>query len=420
MASLAPNRAHPVKASKPCSVAALQVSLTQTRDAQRASIFARQAVWEHYGVGRRASQAAQVAASRDATLTAERDAPSVDSPFEEGRERSAEAEQPGEIKSDTETIMSDMPDTSDRQEAAPTAAHSDQGSSAVGTTSTVAYQGVPGAYSEVASLAALPGWDHVPCNTFEAVFQALTEQSAERAVLPVENSLGGSIHEIFDLMAKFKLHIVAETLVDVNHCLLALPGVQKADLRKVLSHPQALAQCDRYLRSFGAHSTQKAVFDTAGAAEMIAQNGWTDVGAIASARAAELYGLNIVERNVQDDDDNVTRFVVLAREPLVISTPRPGEWRTSIVFSLAEGPGMLFQAIAAFTLHNINMTKIESRPLLSAPIAFEAASRRRSYNYLFFIDFNGSTAEAGVKEALDKLESYATFLRVLGSYPKGS
>jgi arogenate/prephenate dehydratase len=416
MTLFAPNPAHLVKASKPCSVAVLQVSITRTRDTQRASIFARQAVWEHRGVGRRASQAAQVAASRDATLTAERDAPTVDKPFDEDRARSAEAEQPGVTQSDTEAVMSDM---SDRQEA-PTSAHSDQGSSALGTTSTVAYQGVPGAYSEVASLAALPGWDHVPCNTFEAVFQALTEQSAERAVLPVENSLGGSIHEIFDLMAKFKLHIVAETLVDVNHCLLALPGVQKADLRKILSHPQALAQVDRYLRSFGAHSTQKAVFDTAGAAEMIAKNGWTDVGAIASARAAELYGLNIVERNVQDDDDNVTRFVVLAREPLVISAPRPGEWRTSIVFSLAEGPGMLFQAIAAFTLHNINMTKIESRPLLSAPIAFEAASRRRSYNYLFFIDFNGSTAEAGVKEALEKLESYATFLRVLGSYPKGS
>lgn len=285
---------------------------------------------------------------------------------------------------------------------------------------TVAYQGVPGAYSEVAALAALPGWRHAPCNNFELVFQSLTQWSADRAVLPIENSLGGSIHDNFDLMINHRLHIVAETLVDVNHCLLALPGAQKNNLRRVLSHPQALAQCDQYLRSLGTEGTREAVFDTAGAAQSIAANGWTDVGAIASARAAELYGLEILERSVQDNKDNVTRFIVLAREPLVIRDPQPGKYKTSIVFSLMEGPGMLYKAMSVFALRDINMTKIESRPLRSAPIAFELDSKRRSYNYLFFIDFNGSTAEVGVQNALKNLEEFATMLRVLGSYPKGN
>lgn len=163
----------------------------------------------------------------------------------------------------------------------------------------VAYQGVPGAYSEMAALKAEPLGEPYPCAQFETAFQTVSQWMADRAVLPVENSLGGSIHTVYDLLLRYRLHIVGETSIAVDHCLLALPGVKSEDLKRIISHPQALAQCDGYLRRMGV--VREAVDDTAGAAMQIAKEGWRDTGAIASSRAAQLYGMDCLDKSIQDN-----------------------------------------------------------------------------------------------------------------------
>uniref|UniRef100_A0A2C9V655 arogenate dehydratase n=1 Tax=Manihot esculenta TaxID=3983 RepID=A0A2C9V655_MANES len=173
----------------------------------------------------------------------------------------------------------------------------------------VAYQGVPGAYSEAAAGKAYPNCESIPCDQFEVAFQVVELWVADRVVLPVENSLGGSIHRNYDLLLRHRLHIVGEVQLPVHHCLLALPGVRKENITQVISHPQALAQCELSLSKLGLNAAREAVDDTAGAAQHIAANNLRDTAAIASARAAELYGLQILADGIQDDSSNVTRFV---------------------------------------------------------------------------------------------------------------
>ncbi|MCO5597143.1 hypothetical protein L7F22_051218 [Adiantum nelumboides] len=215
-----------------------------------------------------------------------------------------------------------------------------------GSSLRVAYQGVPGAYSEAAAGKAYPNCEPVPCDQFEAAFQAVELWLADRAVLPVENSLGGSIHRNYDLLLRHRLHIVGEVQLPVHHCLLAMPGVSKAELRRVISHPQALAQCEHTLTRLGLNVSREAVDDTAGAAQFIAENNIRDTAAIASSRAAEIYGMNILAEGIQDDSGNVTRFVMLAREPIIPRVDRP--FKTSIVFANEEATGSLFKILAAF------------------------------------------------------------------------
>lgn len=285
----------------------------------------------------------------------------------------------------------------------------------------VGYQGCPGAYSEAAAMKACPDFELLPCDQFEVAFQALSQYVCCRAVLPIENSLGGSIHAVYDLLLRYRIHIVGETSIAVNHCLLALPGVGKSQIKRVLSHPQALAQTDGYTRQMPGVE-RIAVDDTAGAAQTIAENGWKDAAAIASRRAGELYGMNIVDEGIQDMKDNVTRFIVLAREPLVTTAADSVSYKTSIVFSLKEGPGVLFKALSVFALRDINMTKIESRPMRENPLfTSEDAAQgksRRGFNYLFYVDFLGSLADPTCQNALRHLEEIAPFLRILGSYPR--
>jgi len=180
-----------------------------------------------------------------------------------------------------------------------------------GTLARVAYQGAPGAYSEMAALRARPDGRPLPCEQFEVAFQALSQWMAEAAVLPVENTLGGSIHAVYDLLLRYRLHIVGETSVAVNHCLMALPGTPLSGVRRVMSHPQALAQVDVYLRRLGV--VREAVDDTAGAARAVAEGQMVGVAAVASRRAAALYGLEVLDEDIQDARDNVTRFIVLSR-----------------------------------------------------------------------------------------------------------
>eukprot|EP01018_Ginkgo_biloba_P017994 Gb_15356 [translate_table: standard] len=282
----------------------------------------------------------------------------------------------------------------------------------------VAYQGVPGAYSEAAACKAYPNCEAIPCDQFEVAFQAVELWLADRAVLPVENSLGGSIHRNYDLLLRHRLHIVGEVQLPVHHCLLALPGVPKERLSRVISHPQALAQCELTLTKLGLNVAREAFDDTAGAAEFIAQNNLRDTAAIASSRAAELYGLNVVADGIQDDSGNVTRFVMLAREPIIPRTDRP--FKTSIVFAQDKGTSVLFKVLSAFAFRNISLTKIESRPHRNRPIRMvddANVGTAKHFEYMFYIDFEASMADPRAQNALAEVQEFTTFLRVLGSYP---
>ncbi|KAK4396763.1 Arogenate dehydratase/prephenate dehydratase 6, chloroplastic [Sesamum angolense] len=282
----------------------------------------------------------------------------------------------------------------------------------------VAYQGVPGAYSEAAAGKAYPNCEAIPCDQFEVAFQAVELWIADRAVLPVENSLGGSIHRNYDLLLRHRLHIVGEVQLPVHHCLLALPGVRKEYLTRVISHPQALSQCEHTLTKMGLNVVREAVDDTAGAAEYIAVNNLRDTAAIASARAAELYGLQILADGIQDDSGNVTRFVMLAREPIIPRTDRP--FKTSIVFAHDKGTSVLFKVLSAFAFRNISLTKIESRPHRNRPIRLvddANVGTAKHFEYMFYIDFEASMAEPRAQNALAEVQEFTSFLRVLGSYP---
>ncbi|KAJ0816437.1 putative hydro-lyase [Helianthus annuus] len=282
----------------------------------------------------------------------------------------------------------------------------------------VAYQGVPGAYSEAAAGNAYPNGEMIPCDQFEVAFQAVELWVADRAVLPLENSLGGSIHRNYDLLLRHRLHIVGEVQLPVKHCLLALPGVGTQDLNRVISHPQALSQCELTLTKLGLKVTREAGYDTAGAAELIAKSNLRDTAAIASKHAAKLYGLNVLVDSIHDDCNNVTRFAMLAREPIIPHIGRP--FRTSIVFAHDNSTAVLFKVLSVFAFRNINLTKIESRPRRVRPITLvdEAnVGTTKRFEYMFYVDFDTSMADVRAQNALSDVQEYTTFLRVLGSYP---
>jgi len=307
----------------------------------------------------------------------------------------------------------------------------------------VAYQGVPGAYSEFAALLAYSNSTTLPYESFEKAFLAVEQWGADRAVLPIENTLGGSIHRNYDLLSRHDLHIVGEVYLRVNHCLLALPGTKLEDITRVMSHPQALAQTEGYcMTNLNPGVVREAAEDTAGSAKILAEEKLAGVAAVASNRAAELYGLEVLAENIQDDSSNFTRFIALARDPVSPEEFRQDlPFKTSIVFSLEQGSGMLFKAMACFALRGIDLTKIESRPMRSSPLrelpssftftsktSLEAAeasrqaekgpgSRRASFNYLFYLDFAASLKDRNALNAMRHLSEIAIDLRVLGSYP---
>lgn len=264
----------------------------------------------------------------------------------------------------------------------------------------IAYQGEPGAFSEAASRQLAPDGHLSPSKSFEDVFAAVASGAVDYGVLPIENSIGGSIHRNFDLLLEHDLPIVGELEVPVVHHLLALPGTTMGQVRKIYSHPQALAQCDRFLRTLtGVEIT--ATYDTAGSAKMIAEQRIADAAAIASARAAEVFGLAPLKSAIQDYDNNTTRFLVVGRRPLSNAPPD----KTSIVFTLANEPGALFKALAAFAMRGIDLTKLESRPIPG-----------RKWEYLFYVDLAMARDDLPCTRALAHLEEFAPMVRVLGSY----
>ncbi|HEX5474172.1 MAG TPA: prephenate dehydratase [Vicinamibacterales bacterium] len=272
----------------------------------------------------------------------------------------------------------------------------------------IAYQGEPGAYSEAAALRCAADADLLPCHSFEEVFAAVREGRASHGILPMENSIGGSIHRNYDLLVEHELPIVGEVVLAVDHCLMALPGTPLAGVRVVHSHPQALAQCERYLQRL-ANVEIVAVYDTAGGAKIIRQQQLRDAAAVASERAAEVFGLEVLARGIQDYDANVTRFVVVARSASAAVPPKAGEagggCKTSIVFTLPNGPGALFKALSVFAFRDINLTKLESRPL-----------RGRPWDYLFYADLDVRRDSLECGRALVHLAEIAQWVRTLGSY----
>ena len=265
----------------------------------------------------------------------------------------------------------------------------------------VAFQGEPGAYSEQAVFNYFGDVETQPSESFDVVFAEVASGTCEAGLIPIENSLAGSIHQNYDLLLRHDLHIVGEHLLRVRHCLIALPDVKKSEIKKAISHPQALGQCAGYLRSLGIKP--ESVYDTAGSVKMLKESGARDTAAIASRRAAELYGMQILEEGIEDNAENFTRFLAISKSEIKPQS----EAKTSIVFTLKNQPGALFKALSVFALRDIDLTKIESRPLQGKP-----------WEYLFYIDFIGATHEGTAQKALDHLSESALTLRVLGSYPR--
>lgn len=265
----------------------------------------------------------------------------------------------------------------------------------------VAFQGEPGAYSEQGILGYFGEVETLPCESFEDVFSMVGSERSEFGLIPIENSLAGSIHQNYDLLLRHDLFITGEYYLRVRHCLVALPGVQKDEIRKVISHPQALGQCASYLKMLGVRIEPE--YDTAGSVKILKSIGERTTAAIASRRAAEIYGMQILDEGIEDNIENYTRFLVISRHPA-----KPvGEAKTTIVFTLKNEPGALFKALSVFALRNIDLSKIESRPLAGTP-----------WNYLFYIDFSGAESDNVVHLALGHLGEYAQMLRVLGSYAR--
>jgi prephenate dehydratase len=264
----------------------------------------------------------------------------------------------------------------------------------------IAYQGEPGAFSEAAARRVDPDAQLVPCRSFDEVFDAVQAGTAAYGVLPIENSIGGSIHRNYDLLLERTLPIVGEVELPVVHHLLALPGATLDGLRRVYSHPQGLAQCERFLRTLS-NVEIIATYDTAGSAKMVADAGLKDAGAIASARAGEVFGLTSLAAGVQDFDDNITRFLVVGAAPL----PNRVADKTSIVFTLPNEPGSLFKALSVFALRGISLTKLESRPIQGRP-----------WEYLFYVDLAAARDEVHCTRALAHLGEFAPMLRTLGTY----
>jgi prephenate dehydratase len=262
----------------------------------------------------------------------------------------------------------------------------------------LAYQGEPGAYSEAAALQyGGPQAETLPCKSFEDVFDAVSRQKATHGVVPLENSIGGTIHRNYDLLLDHDLTISGEVELDVVHCLQALPGTKIGDIKVVYSHPQALAQCERYLKDLGA--SVEAVYDTAGGAKLVAEKKLAGAAALASRRAADVFGLEVLQEAVQDYEFNITRFAIIG------GTPSPDANKTTLVFALPSTPGALFKALSVFALRDINLTKLESRPM-----------RGRPWEYLFYVEIEARRDDLACARALTHLAEFARWMRVLGTY----
>ena len=266
----------------------------------------------------------------------------------------------------------------------------------------VSFQGERGAFSEDAAIKLFgPDIDFLPCLRIRDAFQSVADDKAEFGVVPVENSQAGSINETYDLLLAYPLHIFAEVVLRVSHCLMALPGQRVDDIGTVYSHPQALAQCEEYLNRLDVEVVPS--YDTAGSAKMISEKGLRGCAAVASGRAASIYGLEVLAPEIETNVNNYTKF-------FAVSKRQAEAWRknkTSLVFAARHVPGALYSILGIFASRNINLTKLESRP-----------SRSKPWEYIFYADFEGCLEDEVPQEALGELKSQTLFVKILGSYPQ--
>jgi len=269
--------------------------------------------------------------------------------------------------------------------------------------SLVAFQGEKGAYSEDAcfryfgaSIKTRPFLD------FQSVFEAVEKDKVTHAVVPVENSIEGSVAQVNDLLLDHDLTISGETIVPVKHCLMAFDDATMDTIREVMSHPQALGQSRKFLAN---HSDWHVIpcYDTAGSARMVAESKRKDIAAIASKRAASVYGLKILKEDIQSEEVNYTRFFVLEKDPM----PVQGANKTSIVFATKNAPGALYSCLGEFASRNVNLSKLESRPRKNKP-----------WVYVFYADLDGSMDDPDCHAAIGGLLKTGAFVKILGSYKK--
>ncbi len=274
----------------------------------------------------------------------------------------------------------------------------------------IGFQGVTGAYSEAAATNYFKNdkIEFLPADTFREVFELLENDKVDNIVIPIENSLAGSIHENYDLMQEFKYHIIGEEILRVSHNLIAHKGVKLEEITEVYSHPQALSQCKDF---FLANRQLKRVpfYDTAGSVKMVSEQENRSLAGIASKKAAKDYDMEIIKEGIESDKTNHTRFIIVSKqENDKIFDTEFKSFKTSVVFSLKKSiPGALFKSISVFALRDIDMAKIESRPLVGSP-----------WEYLFYIDIIGHDQEYKVQRALENLREVADNINVFGSYKR--
>jgi len=275
---------------------------------------------------------------------------------------------------------------------------------------TVAYQGEPGAYSEEAIRRVFPDAERDPQPTFEDVFAAVVDGEPRRGLVPIENAVFGSVRVNYDHLRAYPVTIIGESQLRIRHCLLASPGVSLGELEVVRSHQQALGQCRQWLRTHVPQASTQATFDTAGAARAVAEADDATMAAIASRRAADVYGLAVVAEDLEDDADNFTRFLVIAANDANAPVVGAGATRTSIVFVLQENlPGGLYTCLGVFASRGIDLLKVESRPLVGQP-----------GQYRFYLDVDGARSDPDVAQALAALDERTRELQILGTYPQGT
>lgn len=268
----------------------------------------------------------------------------------------------------------------------------------------IAFQGEIGAYSELAVYKHFGSNVEVkPCKLFSDVFRSVDVGEVDYGVVPVENSIEGSVNQVYDLFMEYDLKVCGEIILKIEHCLIANLNATMDSIKIVYSHPQALGQCISFLERSGYKPIP--TYDTAGSVKLLKEQGVTDAAAIASERAAQIYGMKILKRNISDNPDNYTRFFVLSKS----ESPPSGNDKTSIIFSVKHIPGALYKALEEFASREINLTKIESRP-----------TKRKPWEYNFYLDFEGHWTEPRYKEALEGLRDKTVFIKILGSYPKAN
>ena len=263
----------------------------------------------------------------------------------------------------------------------------------------VSFQGERGAYSEAASISFFGNEiDTIPCSTFADALKNTENGTSDYSVLPVENSLEGSVGESNDLLLSTKLNVVGEIYHRIHHCLIGIGSL--GDIDTVYSHPQALGQCRHFIQENSLKTIPS--YDTAGSAKIIKDLNKSNIACIASRNAAEIFDVPVIQEGVEDNTNNYTRFLIFSKE----SNDKTENSKTSIIFSVKHEAGALYQIVNEFHQNKINLTKIESRP-----------NKNTAWEYNFYVDFEGHQDDSSIKDVLEKLRNYSTFLKILGSYP---